>query len=99
VDEEADQRRGLRAEIEALEQQLAVLEPLSGAASGASPRGRGARLVSAVELRETRDVLAERVAARRRELREARRRPAVTEAKPAEWPELRVSGLRFATGG
>jgi GntR family transcriptional regulator len=99
TDEAAEQRRRLRAEIEALEQQLAVLEPLSGAETSA-PRGvAGARLVSAAELAATRDELANRVTARRRELREARRRPAPTQqTSPAGWPELRVSGLRFAPG-
>jgi hypothetical protein len=97
-DREAEQRRGLRAEIEVLEQQLATLEPLSTADEGAGTRASvtgGARLISALELSRTRDKLADRVAARRREMREART-PQPPQARPRSdggWPELRLSGL------
>src|SRR3954470_24912994 len=49
-DEEVAARRAVRAEIEALEHDLAELEPLSGEASAQSSAGLGARLVSAQEL-------------------------------------------------
>jgi GntR family transcriptional regulator len=90
-EEEIDARRGLRAEIEALEDHLAKLEPLSPApaprpaVAGAS----GARLMSRGELEATRDELSRRVAERQRELRGARRQPqpASVEERGA-WPEL-----------
>jgi GntR family transcriptional regulator len=95
---QADARRALRAEIAALEEQLAQLEPLPPAPEPeARPRGAtGARLMSRTELEATRDDLSRRVAERQRELRAARQRP-----KPAPvdergtWPELLV--LRPAT--
>jgi GntR family transcriptional regulator len=96
---EIDARRSLRAEIEALEHDLARLEPGFAGARGegegqGDARGAGARLVSARELEAIRDGLAERVTARRHELRAARdaaKAPrAVTSAnQPAgPWPEL-----------
>src|SRR3954470_4230690 len=87
---DAERRSALRAEIEALEHELAELEPLSGdAAPSGSPRG-GARLVSTSELETTRDELAARVGDRRRRLREARRpKPAPPAARSGSpWPEL-----------
>lgn len=105
TDREAEARRGLRAEIEELERQLAVLEPLSMADDAAPGSGPGARLVSALELEGTRDELARRVVARRRELREARTRGArASQERQQEraqdgWPELRASGLRLVPGG
>jgi GntR family transcriptional regulator len=96
VDEEnAEARRALRSEIEALEQQLAALEPLSPEAPERD-RGAatGARIVSLRELEATRDALASRTTQRRRELRAARtaaRRKAY-EPPPSDdrssWPEL-----------
>jgi GntR family transcriptional regulator len=87
---DAASRRALRAEIEALEYELAELEPLSGALESRSMEaGKGARLMSSEELEATRDQLAGRVAARRRERREAK---AVPQAAPPQsasaWPEL-----------
>jgi GntR family transcriptional regulator len=95
--EDVATRRAVRAEIEALEHELAELEPLSGDPAGRHGEGGvGARLVSTQELEATRDRLAERVAARRRSLREARtaggsgaRAPSAKPASPASaWPEL-----------
>src|SRR4051794_18178496 len=63
AEDDADARRALRAEIEALEEQLTALappspEPASGpAAAGAS----GARLMSRRELETTRDELSRRI--------------------------------------
>jgi GntR family transcriptional regulator len=96
IDEEnADARRGLRAEIEALEQELATLEPLSPDPPTEPYRGTaaGARLVTLQELEATRDALAQRVTERRRELRAARtaaRQPAAQPPKSerSAWPEL-----------
>jgi GntR family transcriptional regulator len=88
VDAEGERRRTLRAEIEALEHELAELEPLSGGELNPSAAGRGARLVSARELEATRDALADRVSELRRERRTSRR-PAVTDVRsPSAWPEL-----------
>jgi hypothetical protein len=108
--EEVAERRALRAEIEALEHELATLEgprPAAGRGPGHEPVGAaaGARLVSALELAAPRDALAERVSARRAELRGARaaaRRRALEPAprpRPepgAAWPELLAgaAGLR-----
>jgi DNA-binding transcriptional regulator YhcF (GntR family) len=93
---DTEARRALRTEIEALEQQLAALEPLSPDPPHAPDRGlaAGARLVSLSELEATRDNLARRTAERRRELRIARatarrreyERP-LSEPRSA-WPEL-----------
>lgn len=93
---DAAARRALRMEIEALEQQLAALEPLAPDATPKRDRGTaaGARLVSLSELEATRDALARRTAERRRELRAARvaaRRKAVEPPARDErsaWPEL-----------
>jgi DNA-binding transcriptional regulator YhcF (GntR family) len=93
---DAEARRALRSEIEALEQQLAALEPLAPDASPEPDRGlaTGARLVSLRELEETRDQLAQRTAERRRELRAARtaarsqaNAPRVSDERSG-WPEL-----------
>jgi GntR family transcriptional regulator len=84
---DVERRRALRAEVEALEHELAVLEPLSGDASP-SGAGSGARLLSARELETTRDELATRVAELRRRRRRAPR-PAPPPPKNASaWPEL-----------
>jgi hypothetical protein len=81
-------RRAVRAEIEALEHDLAELEPLSGADSAQSGAGLGARLVSTRELEATRDELASRLAELRRQRRQSRK-PVATEAPTASpWPEL-----------
>lgn len=101
VDADADMRRGLRAEIEALEHEMARLEPRLPDApaepAGSAAAGLGARLVSTRELEKTRDDLARRVADRHRRLREAR---AAATAKPepererertSAWPELLAS--------
>jgi GntR family transcriptional regulator len=97
--EELEARRALRAEIEALEHQLATLEAPRALAAPAAPEpepGQGARLVSAAELATTRDELAERLSARRAELRRARASRGRT-SEPVErprpesaaaWPEL-----------
>src|SRR3954468_4373288 len=87
-DEEVAARRAVRAEIEALEHDLAELEPLSGADTAPSAAGLGARLVSTRELEATRDELASRLAELRRQRRQSRK-PAATEAPAASpWPEL-----------
>jgi DNA-binding transcriptional regulator YhcF (GntR family) len=94
-------RRALRSEIEALEQQLAALEPLSSSGLAQPGRAGGARLVSLRELQATRDALAARTAERRRELRAARAaaRSQAAKLRPADersaWPELLA--LRPAT--
>jgi GntR family transcriptional regulator len=101
-EDEVEVRRALRAEIEALEHELAGLEPQFGGRLGEErDAGAGARLVSARELKATRDELADRVSARRRQLREARvtartraAEHAVTPRRrsPAGgWPELLAS--------
>jgi DNA-binding transcriptional regulator YhcF (GntR family) len=101
LDTEAERRRALRAEVEALEHELAGLEPLGGRAprSEALAPGGGARLVSARELEATRDDLARRASERRQELRAARTaarsRPleaqAPARASSSAWPELRLA--------
>lgn len=92
---ESGARRGLRAEIEALEQDLAVLEPgFVEHDAGGARAGTGARLVSARELEVTRDELSARVTARRRELRAARQKSRSVPRAPqpdrssSPWPEL-----------
>jgi GntR family transcriptional regulator len=111
--DEIAERRALRAEIEALEHQLATLEAPLAAVAGAPqaepverlPAAAGARLVNARELAATRDALAERVSARRAELRgaraAARRRALEPPQRPrpepdSAWPELLAgaAGLR-----
>jgi GntR family transcriptional regulator len=90
-EDEAELRRVLRAEIEALEEQLAKLEsPSPAPAPEPSAAGMtGARLMSRQELEATRDGLSRRVAERQRELRAARRRPAPAQAEErSAWPEL-----------
>jgi GntR family transcriptional regulator len=90
-EESADLRRALRSEIEALEQQLAELEPLPPAPSRAPGGAGGARLLSLRELEATRDELARHAAERRRALRARRRAKAVEPAASDEssaWPEL-----------
>jgi GntR family transcriptional regulator len=108
-EEEVQVRRALRAEIEALEHELAGLEPAFAARRGEERgTGAGARLVSARELKATRDELSSRVAARRRELREARTKSRTRAAEPAAapqsrstaggWPELLASApLRLSS--
>jgi DNA-binding transcriptional regulator YhcF (GntR family) len=97
--DEVEARRALRAEIEALEHQLATLEAPRALAASSAPEpepGQGARLVSAAELAATRDQLADRVSARRAELRRARASRGRTAepvehprpASPSAWPEL-----------
>jgi hypothetical protein len=89
--EDAAARQAVRAEIEALEHELAELEPLSGEPRAeAGKRAGGARLVSTQELESTRDALAARVTELRRARRQARSVPA---ARPkaqtvSAWPEL-----------
>jgi DNA-binding transcriptional regulator YhcF (GntR family) len=87
--EDGERRGAVRAEIEALEHDLAELEPLSGASSErTSSAGVGARLVSTRELVATRDELAGRLAELRRQRRQSRK-PVATEAPAASpWPEL-----------
>jgi hypothetical protein len=81
----------VRAEIEALEHELARLEPhfADRRAAERASGGQGARLVTARELEATRDELAARVSARRRELRAARTAArsgsAKTRAGASEW--------------
>jgi GntR family transcriptional regulator len=93
-DVEVSARRALRAEIEALEHDLAALGAPAGAAASGGNASVGARLVSVRELEVTRDALAERVVERRRELRAARRRAAAPPDSPSParstsaWPEL-----------
>jgi len=90
-EEEADARRALRAEIEALEEQLAHLEPPQAAPAPETAPGRvtGARLMSRQELEATRDDLSRRVAERQRELRGARQRPqSASVDERSAWPEL-----------
>src|SRR3954452_7016414 len=82
-EDDADARRALRAEIEALEDQLTELEPRSPAlASGPAPPRRagpagagvsGARVMSRGGRAPTRDERSARIAERRRELRSSRR--------------------------
>jgi GntR family transcriptional regulator len=102
-EEDADARRALRSEIEALEQQLAALEPLPPGGLAEPSRGGGARLVSLRELEATRGELAQRTADRRRELRAARaaaRKPpqeAHAREEPGAWPELLAVRPRPAT--
>src|SRR3954452_7912969 len=84
-------RRAVRAEIEALEHELAELEPLSGETAGErTPPGLGARLMGTEELRATRDQLATRVTELRRARREARTSPTAPpkEQPGSAWPEL-----------
>jgi DNA-binding transcriptional regulator YhcF (GntR family) len=88
VDAEGERRRALRAEIEALEHELAELEPLSGANPQSPTAERGARLVSARELEATRDALADRVTELRRERRTSRRPPVPDVRSRSAWPEL-----------
>jgi GntR family transcriptional regulator len=90
-EDDADARRALRAEIEALEEQLTELEPMPPATSpGRATAGvSGARLMSRDELETTRDGLSRRIAERRRELRASRQRPPRTEVEESSaWPEL-----------
>jgi DNA-binding transcriptional regulator YhcF (GntR family) len=88
-EEEIGARRALRAEIEALEEQLTELEPVSPApAVPAEGRVSGARLMSRQELEATRDGLSSRIAERRRELRASRQRPSRAVDEPSAWPEL-----------
>jgi DNA-binding transcriptional regulator YhcF (GntR family) len=90
LDAEAERRRALRVEIEALEADLAELEPLSGDASAPGTAGPGARLVGTSELEATRDRLATRVTELRRERRRAARPHASSVESPtaSAWPEL-----------
>jgi DNA-binding transcriptional regulator YhcF (GntR family) len=88
--DEVRARHALRGEIEALEQQLAELEPFGREPSGSAVGGVGARLMTAEELEAVRDGLSRRVAERRREARReraAKPREAATESAGA-WPEL-----------
>jgi GntR family transcriptional regulator len=90
-EDDADARRALRAEIEALEEQLTELEPLSPArAFGPATVGvSGARLMSRRELETTRDELSRRITERRRELRASRQQPSrATVDERSAWPEL-----------
>jgi DNA-binding transcriptional regulator YhcF (GntR family) len=88
-----DARRTLRREIEALEHELARLEPQFVERRAERGGSVGARLVSAGELEATRDELAGRVAAWHRERRAARSKarapdPAPPRSRPAgPWPE------------
>jgi hypothetical protein len=101
LDADGERRRALRAEVEALEHELAGLEPLAGDAPRPGPLapGRGARLVTVRELEATRDDLARRASERRQELRAARTaarsraREAQTppQAASSAWPELLVA--------
>lgn len=95
-EEDADARRALRAEIEALEQELTALEPPAPDVAAERTAGYplGARLLTLHELEATRNALAQRVAEARRERRRARAaarakatQPVVTEGRSA-WPEL-----------
>jgi DNA-binding transcriptional regulator YhcF (GntR family) len=89
--EDVAARRAVRAEIEALEHELADLEPLSGQSAGEGGKPvRGARLVSTEELESTRDLLAARVTEIRRARRQGRSMPAARpKAQPVSvWPEL-----------
>jgi GntR family transcriptional regulator len=107
---DVEARRALRLEIEALEHELAALEPQFGTPEGEPEQtaraGAGARLMDAGALEATRDELAERLSARRREARAARvkarykdtPRPAATTSSAGPWPELRASGLRLLPG-
>jgi DNA-binding transcriptional regulator YhcF (GntR family) len=90
LEEPVARRRAVRAEIEALEYELAELEPLSGALESRSTEpGQGARLMSGDELEATRDQLASRVAAHRRERRQAKAVPQAAPPRSASaWPEL-----------
>jgi DNA-binding transcriptional regulator YhcF (GntR family) len=94
---EAEARHALRREIEALEHELARLEPQFAERRAAERAGAGgARLVSASELEATRDELSARVADRHRELRVARRKARAEAPQPSPqrarraspWPEL-----------
>jgi GntR family transcriptional regulator len=89
--EDVATRRAVRAEIEALEHELAELEPLSGESDdhGTKPVG-GARLVSTRELESTRDLLAARVTDLRRARRQGRSVPPAgpKEQRASAWPEL-----------
>jgi GntR family transcriptional regulator len=102
LDEEADARRGLRAEIEALEHELAGLDPrLVPVEEPGRPRAAadGARLVSTRELEATRDALAARVSERQRKLRAARLgattlpERALARERSFAWPELLAAPL------
>src|SRR4051794_32515277 len=66
-EDDADARRALRAEIEALEEQLTELERQSPALSSGPARAgvSGARLMSRRELETTRDELSRRISERR----------------------------------
>jgi GntR family transcriptional regulator len=90
-EDDADARRALRAEIEALEEQLTELEPLPPEPThGPGTAGAGgARLMSRLELETTRDELSRRIGERRRELRASRQRPAQQPVEESSaWPEL-----------
>jgi DNA-binding transcriptional regulator YhcF (GntR family) len=90
-EDDADARRALRAEIEALEEQLTELEPLppARAVGPATAGASGARLMSHRELETTRDELSRRITERRRELRVSRQQPVqATVDESSAWPEL-----------
>ena len=87
-EDEADARRALRAEIEALEEQLSQLEAPAPAPAPEAVGG-GARLMSRAELEATRDELSRRVVERQRELRAERQRPRASSVdERSAWPEL-----------
>ena len=89
--DEVRARQALRGEIEALEQQLAELEPFGREPSGAAAAaGVGARLMTADELEAVRDALSRRVSEARREARRARtaKPRAVETENSGAWPEL-----------
>jgi GntR family transcriptional regulator len=91
-------RRAVRAEIEALEHELAELEPLSGEPGAGAAPAAGARLMSTQELEATRDRLATRVTELRRARRRARAIPAArpTQQPGSVWPELLPLAPRLA---
>ncbi len=97
--ERAD-RRVLRAEIADLEHELAKLDPLGSL--DARPTQAAPRLLSAAELREVRDSIAERVRALRREREEYRTEQLALERAAEEPRREQASRWRNAgvwTGG
>jgi GntR family transcriptional regulator len=72
TDDSPRTRRGLRGEIEEMERELVRLD--RGAELPARPRPAAGRILSAAELREVRDTLAERLSELRDERAEERRR-------------------------
>ena len=106
-------RRSLRAQIAALDQELAELERELGVAPPLQPAGPearkrpGARMLTAAQLEEERTGLADRVAARRHELaaerRDAEPAPVPAAEPPAveapAWPELLASRPAWLPSG